>query len=169
MADYPALVNSVQCLRFAPLTSPAKVNNMKSFFSFCAITAVLAGAASPVFAVPASAPTAAECAAPTTQKRMNECAYEDFLVATASYAEGHKAVASKLLGKQRALFLRSQKAWMAYRTAACDFESSGAQGGSAQGMVKWQCAARITRARVVELKAMGNCPEGDLACVGLKK
>ena len=142
---------------------------MKSFFSFCAIIAVLAGAAPSVLAVTANAPTAAECAAPATQKRMNECAYEDFLAATASYAESHKAVASKLLGKQRELFLRSQKAWMAYRTAACDFESSGVQGGSAQGMVKWQCAARITRARVVELKAMGNCPEGDLACVRLKK
>ena len=145
---------------------------MKSFFSVCAIAAiaaVLAGAAPSVLAVTANALTAAECAAPATQKRMNECAYEDFLVATASYAEGHKAVASKLPGKQRELFLRSQKAWMAYRTAACDFESSGVQGGSVQGTVKWQCAARITRARVNELRAMGNCPEGDLACVPLKK
>lgn len=110
-----------------------------------------------------------DCKAPTTQARMNECAYEDFLTANAGYAESNKSVSSKLSGKQRDLFRRSQKAWIAYRTAACDFESSGVLGGSAQGMVKWQCTARMTRARVVELTAMANCTEGDLACVRFKK
>ena len=71
-----------------------------------------------------NAPTAAECAAPDTQKRMNDCAYEDFLAASAGYAEGNKAVSDKLSGKQRELFRRTQKAWITYRTAACDFQSS---------------------------------------------
>ena len=142
---------------------------MKNFFSLCILCAALAGVAKPMLAATVNAPTAAECAAPDTQKRMNDCAYEDFLAASAGYAEGNKAVSGKLSGKQRELFQRSQKAWIAYRTAACDFESSAVQGGSAYGMVKWQCAARMTRARVVELTAMGNCPEGDVACVRFKK
>jgi uncharacterized protein YecT (DUF1311 family) len=43
------------------------------------------------------------------------------------------------------------------------------QGGSAQGVVNWQCAARMTRERLAELAKLGHCPEGDLACVRFKK
>ncbi len=117
----------------------------------------------------ADSKTPLDCKTPTTQKQMNECAYEDFLAANAGYAESNKSLMDKLQGKPRDLFRRAQKSWISYRTATCAFESSAVKGGSAQGMVNWQCAARMTRARVVELKAIGNCPEGDLACVRFKK
>ena len=117
----------------------------------------------------ADSKTAPDCKAPITQKAMNDCAYEDFLEANAGYADSNRSVSSGLQGKQRDLFRRAQKSWIAYRTATCAFESSAVQGGSAQGMINWQCAARMTRARVVELNAIGNCREGDLACVRLKK
>ena len=110
-----------------------------------------------------------DCVAPVTQTAMNACAYEDFLAATASYAERGNAIAGQLSGNPRSLFLRSQSAWLAYRTAACNFESSAVQGGSAHGMVLWQCATRMTRARVLELDAIGSCPEGDIACVRLNR
>ena len=117
----------------------------------------------------ASANAPLDCKGPSTQKQMNDCAYEDFLAANAGYAESNKSVSSKLSGKQRDLFRRAQTSWIAYRTATCAFESSAVQGGSAQGMANWRCAARMTRARVVELGKLGNCAEGDLACVRLKK
>lgn len=117
----------------------------------------------------ADSKTALDCKAPSTQKAMNDCANEDFLAANAGYADSNRSVSSGLQGKQRDLFRRAQKSWIAYRTATCAFESSAVQGGSAQPMVNWQCAARMTRARVVELNAVGNCREGELACVRLKK
>ena len=117
----------------------------------------------------ADSKTFSDCKTPTIQKQMNDCAYEDFLAANAGYAEINKSLMDKLHSKQRDLLMRAQKSWIAYRTATCAFESSAVQGGSAQGMVNWQCAARMTRARVVELNAIGNCREGDLACVRLKK
>ena len=117
----------------------------------------------------ADAKAAPDCKAPITQKAMNDCAYEDFLTANAGYAESNKSVMDKLSGKQRDLFRRAQKSWIAYRTATCAFESRAVQGGSAQGMVNWQCAARMTRARAVEMNAMGTCPEGNMACVRFKK
>ena len=132
-----------------------------------ALTLLLVSLATWVHA--ADSKTAPDCKAPSTQKAMNDCAFEDFLVANAGYAESNKSVMDKLQGKQRDLFRRAQKSWIAYRTATCAFESSAVQGGSAQGMVNWQCAARMTRTRVNEMTAMGNCPEGDLACVRLKK
>ena len=132
-----------------------------------ALTLLLVSVAA--WAQAADSKTAPDCKAPSTQKAMNDCAFEDFLVANAGYAESNKSVMDKLQGKQRDLFRRAQKSWIAYRTATCAFESSAVQGGSAQGMVNWQCAARMTRARVFELNAIGNCREGDLACVRLKK
>ena len=118
----------------------------------------------------ADAKASADCMTfATTQARMNECVYADFLAANAAYAESSQAISSKLSGKQRDLFRRAQKSWLAYRTAVCDFESSGLLGGSAQGLIKWQCAVRMTGAHVDELMAIGNCAEGDLACVRLKK
>jgi uncharacterized protein YecT (DUF1311 family) len=107
---------------------------------------------------------APDCASATTQTHMNECAYEDFLAATAGYAASYKAVSNKLGTKQKDQFRRTQKLWIQYRTAACNFESSGVAGGNAQGMVKWQCDARMTRARTAELEKLANCQEGDLSC-----
>ena len=100
---------------------------------------------------------------------MNECAYEDFLAATAGYAASYKTLSDRLGTAQKDQFRRTQKLWIQYHTAACNFESSGVAGGSAQAMVKSQCDARMTRARTAELTALANCKEGDLSCPRFKK
>ena len=149
---------------------------MKTLLSIsvvCAIAFVFVFAsalsAAPVLAAAANAPSAAECAAPTTQKMMNECAYEDFLVASAEYAASNKQYADRLSSTQRTLFRRSQSAWIAYQTAACEFESSALQGGSARAMSRWQCASRMTRARAIEVVNLSNCKEGDISCPRFKR
>ena len=123
---------------------------MNQFFQIGALAIVLYSgqALSNASSQTAQSKDTVDCTAPTTQKKLNECAYEDFLSANEGYAESNKSVMGKLTGKQRELFRRSQIAWMAYRTAACNFESSALRGGSAQGMVLWQCTARMTRERV---------------------
>ena len=140
---------------------------MNQFLTAAAWVMALTGSGAWAHTVSLNAPL--DCKAPSTQKQMNDCAYEDFLAANAGYAESNKSVSGKLSGKQRDLFRRAQTSWIAYRTATCAFESSAPLGGSAQGMVNWQCAARMTRERVAELAKLGNCPEGDVACVRLKK
>ncbi len=130
---------------------------LKALACLLALSAALPAAAAP-------AAVASDCASPVTQAAMNDCAFQDFLVAGESYSASTKALADKLGPKQQGALRRTQKAWLAYRTAACDFESSALQGGSAQPMVKWQCAARMTRARTAELTRLANCPEGDLSC-----
>ncbi len=108
---------------------------------------------------------ALDCAAPLTQKDMNECAYEGFLDASRDYASSYKTLGDGLSAAQKKQLLRMQKSWMAYRSQACDFESSASQGGSVQAMVKWQCMARMTKQRAGELDALSRCPEGDVSCV----
>jgi len=108
---------------------------------------------------------ALDCAAPLTQKDMNECAYEAFLDASADYARSYKTLGDGLSAAQKKQLLRMQKSWMAYRTQVCDFESSASQGGSVQAMVKWQCMARMTKQRTDELDKLSSCPQGDVSCV----
>lgn len=135
----------------------------------CAIAFAFALPAVPGLAATANVPSAAECAAPTTQKMMNECAYEDFLLANADYASSNKQYAGRLTNTQRDLFRRSQSAWLAYRTATCEFESSALGAGSARAMSRWQCASRMTRARAIEVVNLSNCKEGDISCPRFKR
>jgi uncharacterized protein YecT (DUF1311 family) len=116
----------------------------------------------------ANAPTSAECAVASTQAVMNACADEDFLAATAAYAEQYRALSKQLPTAQRDRLSRMQNAWIAFRTAACRFESGPTSGGSARGYVYWNCAARMTRERTVELVRIASCREGDIACSAKK-
>ena len=110
-----------------------------------------------------------DCASVATQAQMNECAYEDFLAATAAYAASYRTISDRLGSHQKDHFRRTQKLWIQYRTAACNFESSSVEGGSARGMVKSRCDARMTRARTAELDVLANCNEGDLSCPRFRK
>jgi uncharacterized lipoprotein YbaY len=113
----------------------------------------------------ASAPAATGCANANTQAALNDCASQDFLAAGADYGASYQALSARLSAGSKTALRSTQKAWLAYRTAACSFESSGLQGGSAQAMVRSQCAARMTRARAAELGRLARCTEGDLSCV----
>lgn len=114
---------------------------------------------------PRPPPSPADCVAPATQAVMNACAYEDFLVSQAELAEALRKLQQGYSAAQRDGLRRVQKAWLGFRTEACAFESSSAAGGSVQPMLQWQCAARMTRERSAALAQMGQCPEGDIACV----
>ena len=136
-------------------------------------TAALADVSLPVAAggraAPATAPTfdtsEAACRDAATQAHLNACAYEAFLAASAALAESNARVEAPLAPAQRTAWRRVQQRWLAYRTEACRFESSGVAGGSVQPMVQWQCAARLTRERAAELERRPPCEEGDVSCV----
>ena len=145
---------------------------MKTFLPIaCLFAATFATFAAAQSAPPPSTRPALDpdCANATTQARTSQCAYEDFLAATAAYAASYKTLSNKMSEVQKNQFRRTQKLWIQYRTAACELESSGVAGGSVQPRVKAQCDARMTRARTAELTALINCKEGDLSCPRFKK
>ena len=112
---------------------------------------------------------AASCAAPTTQAAMNACAQMSFETATAPYAAAYAALARSFTARQQASLRKTQQVWLAYRTAACNLESSGLEGGSARPMVNLQCVIRMTKVRTAELVKLATCPEGDLSCPGARR
>ena len=105
------------------------------------------------------------CADVGTQAAMGECAHQNFLTASAAMSAQLQQLESALKPGQRTTWRRVQKAWLTYRTQACHFESSQLETGSMRTMVQWQCAARMTRERVVELSRLSACREGDTACL----
>jgi uncharacterized protein YecT (DUF1311 family) len=126
----------------------------------------LAFATSTAMAAAAAPPPDATCTAAVTQAEMNRCVHEDFLAASALYAERYRLLSERLAAAQRERLRRMQSAWLKYRTEACRFEAGPAAGGSVHELVYWRCAARMTRERSVEFDALGQCREGDLACSG---
>ncbi len=95
---------------------------------------------------------------------MNVCAHEDFLAATAGYAQHYRALSMRLPAAQRTRLRRMQTAWIGFRTAACRFESGPTTGGSVYDFVYWSCAARMTRERSADLERLATCTEGDITC-----
>ena len=111
---------------------------------------------------------APDCSAPITQADMNRCAYEDFLAANGEQAAVLKGLAQGPAAPDRQRLRAAQKAWIAWRTSQCEFESGGSSGGSARELARWSCTAKITRERTVALDKLAHCPEGDIACPGRK-
>lgn len=117
----------------------------------------------------ASADMPSGCAQADTQAELNACAYDDFLAASAALAAQLREVESRLAPTRRAAWRKVQKAWLGYRTDACRFESAAVGTGSAAPMVQWQCSARLTRLRSVDLARNLSCREGDVSCALRRK
>lgn len=118
-------------------------------------------------ASPAVTP-APDCSTPDslrTQAELNACALEAYIGASAAEAAALRALQQGLAADDLRRLQHAQQAHTAYATAQCDFESGAVAGGSAHPMVKWQCLARLARARAEVLLAAAQCPEGDLGCV----
>ncbi len=111
---------------------------------------------------------ALDCKTALTQADMNACAYEDFLAANAAQAASIKALETRLKTSDRSRWRSAQKAWIAWRTAQCSFESGTASGGSVREMLRWQCVTRQTQARTTSIERLSTCPEGDLVCPARK-
>jgi|SRR5450631_2728518 len=71
-------------------------------------------------------------------------------------------------GQLRA-FDESQRLWLSYRKAACDFQSSGVAQGSALPMILAYCLRDQAVDRLKVLDYLANCQEGDLSCPAFKQ
>ena len=127
-------------------------------------TVVPASTPAPVLQLRMVQVNAGRCAGADTQVALNDCAYEEFLEATAAMSRQLRLIEPALTSAQRPHWRRVQKAWLTYRTETCQFEASAMGNGSARPMVQWQCADRMTKQRTAELFRTAACPEGDIAC-----
>ena len=105
-------------------------------------------AAALLFGGSAEAQTAAECIAPQQQQLMNACAYKEYEAADSALNAAWTPAKSfaDAIGKGEAL-LEAQRAWLAYRDAACDVHASPYEGGSIQPLIRATCLSDLTASR----------------------
>ena len=64
-----------------------------------------------------------------------------------------------------AILKRSQRAWVSFRDAECEFQAYWTKGRYREPRRSGtQCMATLTQARVKRLEAYVNCEEGDMTC-----
>lgn len=101
-----------------------------------------------------------------TQTGLNICAAEDYRIADEKLNKAYGKVRN-LLGadaEARKLLQVSQRAWIAFRDAECEFATIDTAGGSTRPLIHAQCLQAMTETRTAQLDAYLNCQEGDLSC-----
>lgn len=99
-----------------------------------------------------------------TQASMTQCAGEAFSATDKELNKIYNTLMAKYNASNGALLKKAEIAWLAYRNAECQYETSPSEGGSIYSMVVTQCWQEKTKARIKELTAQLECEEGDLAC-----
>lgn len=94
------------------------------------------------------AQSAAECIAPQQQQLMNACAYREYEQVDAALNAAWKPAKAfaDAIGQGKTL-LTAQRAWLAYRDAACEAHASPFEGGSLQPLIRATCLSEITAER----------------------
>ena len=113
-----------------------------------------------MLSAPAFADDALNCKDPQDQQSMNHCAALDFekadkeLNAIWPKYKAQAEDADKDTGKREYTdaLLASQRAWIVFRDAECNWEGFAMHGGSGEPMIVGGCSARLTRERIKQLE-----------------
>ena len=92
-----------------------------------------------------------------TQLEMNNCAHQEYVKADAEMNRVYKQLISVLAAdqaKDQTKLREAQRAWVKYRDANCESESSLNEGGTIYPMVYDMCLASMTEERTKRLKDM---------------
>ncbi len=99
-----------------------------------------------------SAPAFAACEDPQTQLEMNMCSATELEKATRDIGKTYQRLLGVLSPQQRARVRAVQLQWIKSKDLTCEFESSYAEGGSMQPLIRNSCLAEATRSRNKELE-----------------
>jgi uncharacterized protein YecT (DUF1311 family) len=119
-----------------------------------------------VLAALAPLPARADCDPNATQMDLNQCAGAAFEAADKELNALYQQMRHRLADDPDTTHLLtvSQRAWVAWRDAECDFASASVAGGSIYPMIRAQCLTERTEARVADFSRYLACEEGDLSC-----
>jgi uncharacterized protein YecT (DUF1311 family) len=101
-----------------------------------------------------------------SQSEMNECAGENFKASDKQLNILYEQIMARIGGDAatKGLLQKSQRLWIGFRDAECDFQASGSVGGSIYPTLIASCAGSMTDKRILEFKEYSNCEEGDSSC-----
>jgi uncharacterized protein YecT (DUF1311 family) len=98
-----------------------------------------------------------DCAQAVAQQDMNWCAAEDYRAADAALNAEWRVTVDWARGVGLEEDLRAaQRAWIAFRDAACEVEAGVWEGGSMAPLIHATCMTRLTEARTTDLILLGG-------------
>ncbi|RBO89691.1 lysozyme inhibitor LprI family protein [Pseudochrobactrum asaccharolyticum] len=117
-----------------------------------------------VFALPSYA--SIDCDKAEDQATMTKCANDELAKADKQLNANYKKIESRLADDEdtKKLLITSQRLWMKFRDAECNFATSTIAGGSLHPMMVAMCRSQLTSDRNKQLSNYLNCEEGDLTC-----
>ncbi len=95
-----------------------------------------------------------DCSRAVTQADMTACAHGDYVAADRDLNDAYAAAldTAQRAGAEDAL-RGAQRAWIAFRDAACEAEAALWRGGSAESMMRSGCLRSLTEERAEDLWA----------------
>ena len=104
------------------------------------------------------------CKDPVDQMSMNICAGRDYKSSDKKLNTAYQALSKTITPGGLQKLKSAQKAWIAYRDAQCDFDTSGHEDGSIYPMIQSLCLDALTQAQTTHLNEQLHCEEGNLSC-----
>lgn len=87
-----------------------------------------------------------------TQAEMNQTALNDYKVVDQKLNKVYQELIKNLPPKEKALLIKAQKSWIAFRDSDCEFAISAYEGGSIQPLIKYTCLTEATQKRIEALE-----------------
>lgn len=94
----------------------------------------------------------ADCKNPVTQTEMNQCAALDLSKADSELNATYRKLMRQLDKPQQTEVKAIQLLWIKFKDQNCRFESSSAEGGSMQALLRDTCLTRLTETRTKDLQ-----------------
>jgi uncharacterized protein YecT (DUF1311 family) len=89
-----------------------------------------------------------------SQAEMNLEARQEYEKSDLQLNEVYKNMLSMLGGNEKTLFIQSEREWIKFRDAQCNFESEQYAGGSIQPLINYSCLKSLTDERINQIQIL---------------
>jgi uncharacterized protein YecT (DUF1311 family) len=119
-----------------------------------------------VLAIPVFSFAADKCATAEDQATLSQCADASFKKSDKRLNDLYKQIEGRLSDDvdTKKLLVQAQRGWGKFRDAECNFQTSGAAGGSMAPMLVLMCRDTLTKFRIKDFEGYLKCQEGDMSC-----
>lgn len=108
---------------------------------------------------------ALECNNAITEGDLRECAMRNLKKSEKKLEILYKKLMSKGDTKYKTLVKKSEISWIKFKENECEVQAYPTNGGSMQPTIRLMCLQDKTEKRIIELKDLVNCKEGEVTCL----
>jgi uncharacterized protein YecT (DUF1311 family) len=113
---------------------------------------------------------ALDCGNPIDQFTINQCATQSYDRADHELNSQYQEIMRRLKDDPETakLLTTAQRAWVTFRDAECELQSSSVEGGTMRPMVFSNCLEKLTKQRLVDFEPYLDCSRGGVDCPATK-